>query len=550
MAGKGSFYRPKISAAAAQKPGEGRTVALDPAYRSSSLASQELATYLPPMSSGDSASLWNARLTLDRAHDLARNDPIAVAGVNRLVDMLIGRGLNLSSRPDAVALGLDRKTARAIGRKFEAEWKLFWDDPLKRADFRRRMTGNGIFRQAARTMVRGGEAVAALRWRDPGKSRYRTCVQTVDPDRLRNPSGAPDSQTMRGGVEFDGDGAPVAYHLTEAHPSDWFAGARTAMWTRVQRETAWGRPLLIHAYEPDREDQTRAVSPFAALVSRLRMITKHADTELAAAAANALFVAFVTSSLSAGDVGQSLTPGQLAESRADARAAFYEKARPTLGGVRIPVLPIGDEVKINNSPRQTTAFPAFQAAFLQSIAAALGLSYEQLSMDWSRTNYSSARAALNEVWRAIQRMLAVFVEQYVTPIYFAFLEEAIDRGYVEIPGGLEAFHEKPAAWMSARWIGPGRGYVDPETEADAASKRMGSLVSSLEDEAAEQGRDVEEVLDQIEAEEEMLADRGLTRQTVTGALPGQDTGSNTDGKAARAERRKTEKPAAPSNEER
>lgn len=542
MAGKGSFYRPMLASAAAPRPAEGgRNVALDPAYRSSSLTSQELAAYLPAMASGDSASLWNARLTLDRAHDLARNDPIAVAGVNRLVDMLVGRGLNLSARPDAVALGLDRKVAREIGRKFEAEWNLFWNDPLKRADFRRRMTGNGIFRQAARTMVRGGEAAAALRWRKAGKCRYRTCVQTIDPDRVKNPNGAPDSLKMRGGVEFDDDGAPVAYHVTEAHPADWFAGARTTIWTRIPRETVWGRPIFVHAYEPDREDQTRAVSPFAALVSRLRMITKHADTEIAAAAANALFVAFVTSSLSAGDVGQSMTPGQISETRADARAAFYEKARPTLGGVRIPVLPIGDEVKINNSPRQTTAFPAFQAAFLQSIAAALGLSYEQLSMDWSRTNYSSARAALNEVWRAIQRMLAVFVEQYVTPIYYAFLEEAIDRGYVEIPGGLDSFHELPAAWMSARWIGPGRGYVDPETEADAAIKRMGSLVSSLGDEAAEQGKDIEEVLDQIEIDEEMLAERGLTRQTVTGAMPGQDTGAKADGKAAKAEKRKTEK---------
>ncbi len=253
------------------------------------------------------------------------------------------------------------------------------------------------------------------------------------------------------------------------------------------------------------------------------MITRHADTEIAAAAVNALFAAFVTSSLSAADVAGSMSPVAVSETRAQQRERLYREERPTIGGVRIPVLPIGDEIKINSSPRQTTAFPAFQTAFLQSIAAALGISYEQLSMDWSKTNYSSARAALNEVWRAIQRMLNVFVEQYVTPIYYCFLEEAIDRGYVAIPGGLDAFHEKPAAWTSARWIGPGRGFVDPETEAVAAQIRMGSLTSTLADEVAEQGKDLEEVLDQIEAEEEMLHERGLTRQTVTGAMPGQTT---------------------------
>ena len=65
-----------------------------------------------------------------------------------------------------------------------------------------------------------------------------------------------------------------------------------------------------------------------------------------------------------------------------------------------------DEVKINASPRQTQAFEGFQTAFLRSVASARGLSYEQVSMDWSKTNYSSARAALNEVWRTISRLMS------------------------------------------------------------------------------------------------------------------------------------------------
>lgn len=526
-----------VTAPAAEAPAVVPTqVAADPHYRASSVTSQELAAYLPGMTSGESASLWDRRLTLDRAHDLARNDPVAVAGIARLVDMLVGDGLRLSSRPDWRALGLDRKAARAIGQTIESEWKLFWNDPLKRADYRRRVTGNGVFRLAARTMQVAGESCAVMRWRKASSpARYRTCIQPVDPDRLRNPYGQPDSLKLRGGISFDDDGVPVSAWITNTHPADWWSGIQAYTWTEVPFETAWGRPIFIHAYEPEREDQTRAVSPFAALVARLRMITRHADNEIAAAAVNALFAAFVTSSLSASDVAESMTPvAGAGPSRAAQRTEFYKTVRPTLNGVRIPVLPIGDKVEVNGSPRQTTAFPAFQTAFLQQVASALGISYEQLSMDWSRTNYSSARAALNEVWRSITRMLDVFVGQYVTPIYYCFLEEAIDRGYVVIPGGLDAFHDMPAAWMQARWIGPARGYVDPETEADAASKRMGQLTSTLTKEAGDQGSDIEDVLDDIEAEEEMLAERGLTRQTVTGAMPGQDNGV---GGAAKPEKR-------------
>ena len=36
----------------------------------------------------------------------------------------------------------------------------------------------------------------------------------------------------------------------------------------------------------------------------------------------------------------------------------------------------------------------FEQSLLRYIAAALGVSYEQLSKDYSQTNYSSARAAM------------------------------------------------------------------------------------------------------------------------------------------------------------
>ena len=48
---------------------------------------------------------------------------------------------------------------------------------------------------------------------------------------------------------------------------------------------------------------------------------------------------------------------------ADQRSAHYQANRPVMNGVRIPVLPIGDTLKFNATPRQTTAFPAFQTAF-------------------------------------------------------------------------------------------------------------------------------------------------------------------------------------------
>jgi lambda family phage portal protein len=334
------------------------------------------------------------------------------------------------------------------------------------------------------------------------------------------PYGQPNWGKFRGGIEFDDYGAPIAYHIRNAHQSDWYMSQQTMTWTRIERTTAWGRPQFVHAFEPDREGQSRGMTPFAALVVRLRMIGRFADTELASATVNALFAAFVKSNLPVHEVAQSLAPGAAIKAGQQdpwwlrSRADYHEKNRVQLGGVRIPVLPIGDEITINSNPRQTGAFTQFQTAFLRSISAAIGISYEQLSMDWSQTNYSSARAALNEVWRHISAMLSGFTDQVVTPIYAAWLEEAFDRSYIVPPPGAPDFWDMPGAYVSSRWIGPPRGYVDPVKEAQAAAMRMDSLVSTLQKECAEQGVDYEETLDQIASEQDEMASRGIERRAV------------------------------------
>jgi hypothetical protein len=47
--------------------------------------------------------------------------------------------------------------------------------------------------------------------------------------------------------------------------------------------------------------------------------------------------------------------------------------------------------------------------------------------------------------------------------------------------------------------------------------RMDALISTLERECAEQGLDYEELLDQRELEDEMLAERNLERRSVKGS---------------------------------
>ena len=82
--------------------------------------------------------------------------------------------------------------------------------------------------------------------------------------------------------------------------------------------------------------------------------------------------------------------------------------------------------------------------------------------------------------------------------------------------GLAKFLADVDLWTACWWSPPPRGYVDPlkEMQANALGLQIGVLSHS--DVIAEQGRDAEEVFEQIARDREDLADRGL-EFTLAGA---------------------------------
>jgi len=492
-------------------------------YAAQSLLSQELAAHRPPMRSGDFASTIRRDLTLARIQDVVRNDPHAASAIDKLSDHIVGAELRWMSRPDGAALGIsDRDALRSLAKQMEAEWRLFADDPRRFCDSTRRLSFNGLMRQCVRTALISGENCYGLTKQKDPRARYQTAVLTIDPDRMCNPYGERDTLTRRMGVEMDPDnGAPVGYWVRDAHLGDYWAPFEQMSWSFLPRETEWGRPVFVHAYEPLRDGDSRGTSPLITLIGRLRALGRFTDSELASAAINALFSATIESDAPADEVAERLTPKAQVKTAAknwlDA-LSWYEKYPVRVGGARIPVLLPGTTMKFNASPRQTAAFASFETAFLQTISSKLGLAYEQLKMDWSRTNYSSARAALNEVWRGIYRLRSAFVDQTVSPLHLAWADEAFDRGYLTEPKGAPSFWDAVGAYLRGRWIGPARGYVDPVKEMQASALRIDGRVSTWADECAEQGKDYEEVFDQLAIEQQMLRERDLGDMPLTGAM--------------------------------
>ena len=126
--------------------------------------------------------------------------------------------------------------------------------------------------------------------------------------------------------------------------------------------------------------------------------------------------------------------------------------------------------------------------------------------DFSKTNYSSARAALIEAWRFFNGRRSWIINYWAKPVFELWLEECVNKGLIEAPN----FYENKAAWCRCKWIGPGRGWVDPVKEAQASQIRMETGLSTLEDECASQGLDWEEVLMQRVRELKRMKELGIS----------------------------------------
>jgi lambda family phage portal protein len=545
-----SVEKPRIRVQAPSRPvayGVGHGGVPRAAHMAGDYMAQAVRGWLPPLQSADAEWLYERDLSVSRVRDLVRNEGWAQAAIDRTVDMTVGATFRLNAKPDADRLGITREAAEEFARQIEAKWREFAHDPTFRGDAERLLPFAGQIGLIARELVQVGEGLAVLRWKPRERWPYATALHIVDADRLSNPDGRPDDDFLRGGVELDADGAPVAYHIRRGHPGDVSSSLDSMTWDRIPRfddVDGYDRWKVLHVFERRRPGQHRGISRLVAAVVKMRLLSRYSESEVKAAAINGSVIGAIYTELGQEFAREALgdTSGPGAGFDWDGfnghRANFYRTGSGMEDSRFLTLFP-SDKLDLNTTPRNTAGFPAFQKAFLQGFSASLGLSYEQVSMDWSSTNYSSARAALNEVWRTVQRLRAMLVWGAAQPVYTAFLEDALDSGALTPPAGAPDFYDAPGAYAQAEWIGPGRGYVDPVKEAQAAALRIKARISTLEREAAEQGLDWQMVVAQIAREEAELARVGVSVPD-SGKL---STAKDDDEEAA-------DKPAAPGTDDR
>lgn len=519
--------------------GTGKESVFGGAYEGAARLNRQTALWSAPSLPADmEISPDKARLDA-RTRDLIRNDGYIQGALATSSDSVVGGQYLLNARPDWEALGLSEKWAEEFQLIAERKFMLYAESPMNWIDASRKNGLTGLVRMALAQSFMSGEALAAAEWLSEAGRPYKTAINMIDPDRLSNPNDESDSAYMRRGIEIDKFGAAKAYHIRDAHPMESYHDRFGAKWTRVPAFKPWGRPQIIHIAEVLRPGQTRGVSKMVAVLKEMRMTKVYKDIVLQNAVVNATFAAAIESELPRELVFSQLGAGDMSwlQKYMSALAEYVGSAdNLAIDGVRIPHLFPGTKLNLQNAGQPGGIGSGFEESLLRHICSALGLSYEQFSKDYSKTNYSSARASMIETWKYMQSRKKLITDRFATLVYMLWLEEEINRPDTDLPlpKGAAHFYEgiNREAYCRCDWIGASRGQIDELKETQAAVLRIASGLSTYEEELGKLGKDYREVFTQ-RAREMNLIEKKKLNFTLTTSKPG--TQKETDSRASNNE---------------
>lgn len=510
-----------------------------------------------PMQSADADILPDKDIGEGRIRSLQRNDAYVQGGAALQKDNIVGAQFMLNARPATrLVFGKDDDVwEEEFQTEIEEMFDLYADSPDNWIDASRSNNFTQLIRMGVGIHLMSGEILAAAEWDSRSASEFNTCIQMIDLDRLSTDPMSRMDPAVRAGIRFDKNGAPESYQIRTEHPNDIAWSYTLPEWKEIKSRKPWGRPQIIHVHEQVRPQQTRGYSDIMASVKAMHIGHKMRDITLQRILAQSIYAATITSELPSEQVfaqlgGAEASPEQVAKAISgyatgylSSIAAYTGSAKNVaIDGAKIPHLFPGTKLDLTSPGKDTTLGMEFEQSLLRYMASSFGVSYEQFSRDYTKTNYSSARAAMVETWKYMQSKKKAVADRFATIIFRLWLEEAINNNKLTTLPARKAgmfynngvLNMKFDAVSRVEWIGASRGQIDEYKETQAAVLRIDNGLSTAEDELARLGKDWRKVYRQLKREQNLRENLGLLFTPSTTAI----VATNDQQDAADADERK------------
>jgi len=433
-----------------------------------------LKNWLTPIESPDQVTEKEQLALIAKSRDQVRNDDFAKRFINLLVSNVIGpKGITLQAQIKDPTGTTDKQANEAI----EQSWKQWGKKGT--CDITTKWSWLDIQRLAMRSIATDGEAIIQV---------FQTkqnpfSLNLIDPQRL-DPTKNEDLKNghfVRHGIEFNNLGQPTAYHFIEPNRTN---GYLSTIGTTHQRVLAKN---IIHIYLPEFIDQKRGTPWLSTSLPRMYQIKKYQLAALKNAEIGANKLGFIKT-----EHGDMMDGDDI---EIDTKAGSINMLHPGMSFESFdPQYPNGE-------------FDLFVKSMLKSVSSGLGVSYASLSNDLSDVNFSSIRqGAIEErdMYKILQNWL---IESLCEPIYEKWIEAMVLNGAIKInnhPLRLDLEKYKQVTWQARRWQ-----WIDPYKDVNASVLAINNGLKSRSEVIRSQGRDPEELFDELEKETELLASKNI-----------------------------------------
>ncbi|MFK5926966.1 MAG: phage portal protein [Desulfuromusa sp.] len=436
-------------------------------------------------------------LLADRASDLVVNDPHAGSLIDSININTVGPGIWPQSKPNFKRLGISEDQATEIAEQAEWEFELFNAE----ADARGVTDFYGIqFQNLWTKLVKGEFLNLPLMLKDPAR-RYRLALQVIDPSRMRTPADLGDHVDVRDGIRLGNLGEATGYFIADPDDGRFLSSMPSSSFVELPPKLGH-RPVVIHRFHAKEPEEVRGYSVLGPAMSFFRNLSDYLDYELVGAIVAASFPVFIEKT---SPYDATALPGVRQLNNAEGTTSHYRETPP--GGVLYGNA--GEKPHILKGDRPGNSFEIFVEKVLRGAGAAAGMPYELIAKDFSKTNYSSARAALQEAWRVFELYQDWLITHFCQVIWTMFFEEAVLTGRIKLPAGAPNFYEYRAEYCAATWVGPERTNVDPVKEMVADIMGLNAGIITLSDIAAKRNKDWEAQAKQRSRERKTFDSLGL-----------------------------------------
>ena len=424
-------------------------------------------------SSADAASARGFGVQRDRARDLVRNNPYARKAIESWVTNLIGAGWSFKA-----------KQSRRNGRQGERVTEVMraWMADPRQCDYNGLLSFDGLMAQAVRCWKESGEVL--IRMRTPSEAKMRG-LKLVVPlqlqvlegdwiDETHDTPGVSGKGWTKRGIVYDEEGQRESIWLYNYHPGESAVQATSIVSNTVPAEQ------IIHLFTPERPGMTRGVSCLAPVMVRLRDLGDLLDARLMKEKVAACLAAAVVD----------------LDGTSDQKSTIGDRIEP--GG--IVRLGPGQDIRTINPPAAGEIDRVIKT-YLLEIAAGIGITYEELTGDYSGGSFTQGRMG----WIGFQRRLQSDTWQILAPMAF----DRIAGWAFNAMGAMGI----PTDGLTADWTPPRRELFDPQSETNSTISRVRAGLLPPQEAIRADGYEPDEVIRLIGEWNKLLDAAGIVLDT-------------------------------------